>query len=379
MRPVLVALLVLLTATASALAQDAKMLRLKQISIFDNQGWGQPVVAYTMLVPSDWKVEGGVTWNQGWHCLYTEMVSNHLRVTSPDGRYGFELFPDYAANWYQDPMSIQMQQRQIAAGQQVCPLSQPFGASDFLTRLFVPGFRQGAQVQSVEQNPQTAQAYYQDMVSKLGPLLQQGNMQVSADAARMILRYQGSDEMVMATTSITTIRGMSATAAANGQMAYAMHYNSNASRVVGFRAPQGELQAMDRLYSAMLSSIHINPAWEGAVQRVILNIGQINLKGAQDRSRIWQNTMSEIGDMQMKSWENRQESQDRIAHMWSQTIREVDDYVDPSTNTKVELPSGYDNIWSSGDGEYLLSQTPGFDPNNDLHTGHNWSRMEITR
>lgn len=67
----------------------------------------------------------------------------------------------------------------------------------------------------------------------------------------------------------------------------------------------------------MLSSIRINPAWEQAVQQHLTKMNQIAAKGAGDRARIWSNT--------------------------------------PSTNTVLELPSGYASVWSSGDGEYILS------------------------
>jgi hypothetical protein len=42
--------------------------------------------------------------------------------------------------------------------------------------------------------------------------------------------------------------------------------------------------------------------------------------------------------------------------------------------TKVELSSGYSNAWSKGDGSYLLSNNPAFDPN--VAFNENWSRLK---
>ena len=37
-------------------------MRMRMVKIMDSQGWGQPVEVARLLVPSDWKVEGGVNW-----------------------------------------------------------------------------------------------------------------------------------------------------------------------------------------------------------------------------------------------------------------------------------------------------------------------------
>jgi len=382
MKAVLSAFLVLLltcTAAQAANQRQGHIFRLKRISVEDQQGWGQKVVAYTILVPADWKVEGGIQWNPKWQCLYSEMVTNRLRVTSPDGRYAFELFPDYGANWNQDPVNVQAQRQMIAQGQKACPLAQPFNARDFITRIFLPGFRPGAQVVNVQQDPAPARALYQDTVNKIGNLMRQNNVRMSTDAAKVLVRYRGGEEMVLATTAMSTMQGPSPSAGARGQVGYATAYTLNASRVVAYRTPPGEMQSMERIFGTMLSSIHLNPAWQKALNDLIQRISNITLKGVIDRHNIWRNAMNEIGEIRMKSWQNVEASQDHIAKMWSQAIRDVADYYDPETQTKVELPWGYDNVWSSGLDEYLLTDIPGFNPNSDIQTSRTWTEMKAIR
>ena len=54
---------------------------------------------------------------------------------------------------------------------------------------------------------------------------------------------------------------------------------------------------------------------------------------------------------------------DRAADSYSQSIRGVDAYHDPTSGRAVELPGGYKQVWTNGLGEYLLSDEAGFDPN----------------
>ena len=81
-------------------------------------------------------------------------------------------------------------------------------------------------------------------------------------------------------------------------------------------------------------------------------------------------------DNQMRSWESQQSSQDRKHTSFVQTIREVQTYQDG--NGKVELSSGYDQAWSRGDGTYILSNSPSFDPSSVLQD-QNWKEMTPTQ
>jgi hypothetical protein len=47
----------------------------------------------------------------------------------------------------------------------------------------------------------------------------------------------------------------------------------------------------------------------------------------------------------------------------------------PAPEPAVELQPGFDNAWSNGVGEYVLSDQPGFDPNT-VFTNQSWTRME---
>ena len=51
---------IFLVASVALAAGDGKVLRFRQYSLMDPQGIGDE--AASMLIPTDWKVEGGVVW-----------------------------------------------------------------------------------------------------------------------------------------------------------------------------------------------------------------------------------------------------------------------------------------------------------------------------
>lgn len=91
-------------------------------------------------------------------------------------------------------------------------------------------------------------------------------------------------------------------------------------------------------------------------------------------SRIVSQTHREISSDMMNSYRQRQQVYDKISDNFSRHMRGVESYHDPIENRGVELPSGYDNAWTNGLGEYVLSEDPGFNPN--VVSNRNWQRIE---
>jgi hypothetical protein len=86
---------------------------------------------------------------------------------------------------------------------------------------------------------------------------------------------------------------------------------------------------------------------------------------------------SDMRDDQMQAWEYRQQSQDKIAENFSDYTLGIDRYNDPISGKEVELPSGYGNAWSNSSGEYIVSDSPSYNPNIDSNL--NWQSMEIAK
>ena len=67
--------------------------------------------------------------------------------------------------------------------------------------------------------------------------------------------------------------------------------------------------------------------------------------------------------LQQQVTDERNASQDRIADLRRESLGGVETYVDPVSQELVQLPLGWNEYWVNPQGEYLTSDTPGFDPN----------------
>ena len=58
---------------------------MKMVKILDNEGFGQGVEVSRLLIPADWRVEGGVHWVGGHLGCPYNMIQMQFRATAPDG------------------------------------------------------------------------------------------------------------------------------------------------------------------------------------------------------------------------------------------------------------------------------------------------------
>ena len=91
------------------------------------------------------------------------------------------------------------------------------------------------------------------------------------------------------------------------------------------------------------------------------------------RAQIWREAGQQMSATMSQSYQNQQAVQDRSAAQFSQTIRGVETFVNPSSGERVELSGGYDNAWVNRRGEYLLSDSPGF--NAPIALQEDWTQL----
>lgn len=95
-----------------------------------------------------------------------------------------------------------------------------------------------------------------------------------------------------------------------------------------------------------------------------------------EQAQAYAKSQGEGSDRQMRNWERQQASNDQQHERAVKTIREVETWNDGS-NGRVELTSGYDHAWSRGDGSYVLTNSPNFDPSS-VFQDQNWKPMQQT-
>lgn len=339
-----------------------------RVRIQDSNGFAQPVEAYSLLLPKDWKVTGGVKWVLNPACP-ANAVQNRVTATSADNAFQLEVFP--VQNWQalDDPMMQQMALNNVRAGMG-CPVLKPFNAAEYLEQVFVPTDLKGARLVSHQKNEKMTQMMM-EQAKQANAMFAASGVRLESRPSAEVGRVKWSDGRIGVALCAVAQTVSFMPNLLNGNT-YAS-YQCQATVKTVLSAPAGREEEAERLLGNILSSARVNPEWQQAVTRVFQNIAQVEQRETAKRAAIWRQTQQEIGESQRRTWEESQNSQDRINQGWSQVLRGVETWKDP-TGGSLELSAGYKEAWSKGDGTYILSNDPLFDPNVALR--ENWRRME---
>ena len=360
-------LLVLFVGSHSCVrnAVGEESVRFKTHRYIDTQGIG--LEAFRILIPADWHFNGGLKWrldNPG------IPVEAGFRVRNPRGAEEFEVFPNlpfFLTNNRMMHSMFPIGSRYF--GNEVRP---PVGAIDALSRIVLPRFRSNAEGLRI-----ISRKSLPDLAGSLGQSAQAvpGMISISTDGAKIHIEHKSHgkyiEEEIYCVISFMTF---------NIQSMYGPVKNINwtVDPLFSFKAEKGKLKANTKLFQTIVRSFRINLQWFNKYNQLVnfliqRQIQQIHTIG--QISRIISQTHSEISDMIMQSYRERQAVNDRIADKFSQYIRGVDKYYNPINQKPVELPVGYGNAWTNGIGDYIVSDSPSFNPN--IGSNQNWQRMPL--
>jgi len=369
---------------------------LERVRFMDEQGFERPAEAFSVLLPKGWEHEGGITWKDMNACR-GEMVTARWSASSPDGQIRFTSLPLHTWGSASDPMMQQNMMMQAQSGG--CEFGGPMPAEEYLRQVFGPRELQGATIAEVKENSAARQEMDQQSQRTLDALRQMGGMpEVQNSAITARLKWSDGTEGVAfcsVTNVVNTTQDMY-----SGMM---QQSTTSVSERNFIRHPAARKDEAERFVANAQSSFRTNPAWKQAVDNFFVQMrGQQDMMHRERMAAIDAQTRANTAahnqrmaniqqqgaantaahdqrmanmDNSMRSWESQQSSQDRMHSSFVQTIREVQTYQDGSG--KVELSSGYDQAWSRGDGTYILSNTPGFDPSS-VYQDQNWQEMKPT-
>jgi len=345
-------------------------LLVSRVRFLDQQGFDQPVEAFSMLFPKDWRTEGGVVWGNVGGCR-AEFIRSQVKATSPDGKFQFEAPLSRAFQWTDDPMMRQTLQAGAQAGG--CQLNQPFNAQQY-----IEGYARqdlGAQAANVRLDENRMQMARM-LDEQANSISRQGGGQSSQETTVAVgeLRWPDGGEGIMIAT-VTNMMLRSPNYMGGG----ATTMSSTAATPFVMRCPAGRRAECAQWMNLFMTSHRVSPVWREAKDRFLNQLGQMEHAGRMERIRLmgeqaraYARAQSEASDQRMRDWENRQASQDAQQKRFIQTIREVETWRDASGS--VELSAGYEKAWSRGDGSYLLTNKPGFDPNSAFRE-QRWTEM----
>ncbi len=335
-------------------------MRLKQFSCTDAQGTGLEL--FRALMPVGWQFEGGCRWPQDNPGMPAVVA---FQIFNPHGSEMFSVLPSLNLIWNINPVAQIM--HPVGSRYFGAEVRAPLGIRQALRELVLPRNRgnvTGLQILAEEPQPDLPR-----LVKSEAPLV--GG---SAEGGRLRLRYswQGRqyDEDIYGVVEVYRNPQASMFGPTGPQIWYV-------DSLYAFRAAPGLLDAAMDLYKVIVASFQVNPHWFAAlksiaqfmIQRQIQHIHSIGEIG-----QMYARVGSQIRQQNLDDWYARQQTYDRLSTAWSREIRGVEAFFDPHRQELVELPSGYGQAWANNLGEYILTDSPSFNPN--LDSNLHWEPME---
>jgi hypothetical protein len=366
--------------TTAAAGGAGSYLVMKKVRVVDQSGFERPMTAATLLIPADWQLQSDIQYQQAEGCP-ANLVKLVFRASSPDGKLAVELLPGNTWQWTDDQFmrNYMMQSNQMYArfGGRGCDVMQPMTSEAYLRQFVIPNFRRGGRIVAAEPMADAQQKLRADAQRMEQESLRSGvRVTARTDAARVRLAADDFEEWVMAFTGSVAAPGPSFNVMTGG-MGQTLYYTNAADHVLAMRAPAGELDAQEPLFRLIIGSLQADPAWEGAVQRVIAQMQAKDSQAARQRSDIITDNSRQIGDMISNTYQNRQAAQDRSSANFSQYLRGTQTYRNPNTGEAVDLNNGYSHAWAGPDNTYILSNSANFNPNSVL--GGNYTQLQSVR
>jgi hypothetical protein len=151
------------------------------------------------------------------------------------------------------------------------------------------------------------------------------------------------------------------------------------SYLASFRAEKGHLESASKLFQTIAYSCTIDKNWLNKYNQLVAYLIQNQIRQIQNAgqlSQILAQTSDQISQENLQDWEQRQSVNDQLVTNFCNQILEIQPYNNPIDGTTVNLPSGYNNAWVNGNGEYILAENIDFNPN--IGSNLNWQPMTTT-
>jgi hypothetical protein len=325
--------------------------RLRPLSIVDQQVLG--FEAFRMLMPADWQAETAVVWWLPVNCAYPAAL--RIRVFNPRGPEEVNVFPARPFVW--SPRGIAFfPPGSFYLGNEVRP---PVDASQYVRQYLIPRWRTPlaqARATGIQPLPELAEpvaAAFQGLSPQLS-------------AARLSFEYEQQGRLMQEDVYMVIV---------------ALHLtpplvNWGPYTSFSFKAEKTELPQRARLFGTMVASLTPNLRWYNRYLQLVDVCTRAAIEASNQavlRSRIIAQTNDQINESRRQAYRNRQAAQDRVNEKFSQYLRGVDAYQNPFEGRRVEMPSGYSNVWVNRSGEYILSNNVNYNPN--VGSNIEWQQM----
>lgn len=352
----IVVVLAFVTTGSDALAQSSQVMldgtiRVKKAEIVDPSGFEKPMTAATILVPHDWQVQGGVIWRQPMPECGPRTPHVSWVATSPDGKRHFQLLPDEQWNGSSIlPPGI---------SQSGCPNLATTDMQEFVG-FYLQRYRPGANFINYRERTDLVEETSRYLPPQQPMYGMETRQWVGAGEATIAYTTDGEDFREL----IGVIAVFTYTAMSDGMGGVTEMISIATVPGYAYRTPAGEFVPAHA--ERIRRTYRTHPAWQARMNEHNATMAGIAAQGAADRSRIIAQHGEEMRQMQQDSWRRQNEASDRNSREFSEYIRDVETYNDPYHGGTVELDNSYEHAWQLGDGTYVLTNDPSFEPNKDL-------------
>ncbi|HOX36805.1 MAG TPA: hypothetical protein PL033_02355 [Candidatus Brocadiia bacterium] len=307
--------------------------------------------AFDMLIPQGWKVEGGIYRETNPNAGAANMIvaKFNFRTFRPDDMAEIRFYPE---TWFytQGPGTIY----QFPDGHNYNGMivKARFSASDFLEKLLVPFYRNSigpVRVTDRKPLPGITKIYQQEAIYIPGMMA----MEHEAALITVIYKLKGKEIRERFFTVVRYIK-----------MADPQDVIWSNMLTISARAPEGEYDALDPVFTTCIRSTQPDPQW-------VLK----EIQGQAKRGQIVVDTMRECNRIQEEMNANRRKTNDYIIREFGKVLRGEEEYSLPGSDEKVTLPNDYKNVWADGQGRYILTDDANFEPGRTLNG--NWQQMQV--
>lgn len=342
--------------TGPARQLPAGVFEMQKAQIVDQNGFAQPMLAATLLIPAGWRTQGGIVWGTLGQC--GGEFSTNWTAVSPDGVASFAILP--TAFW-----SATRSAYPSPPQQDNCDRSAYQSAREYLeavARRMHPDVR----VLDYRSLPELAKPY-QDMLSQFPPL-NSDQMQTTwtVDAGELLVAYTENGREMRETLAVTALinHTLIADVVNPGQVAIETIMGIPTGLAV-VRAPDGQLDF--GLSKRISTSMRIDPKWDAEIknfyarQRAQRDGAVIDAMTAAHKARM--DAIKATGDMINGNYRDSDLTSDRMQRERIEAVRGVETYNDPVYGGPVQLDATYDHAWRvTNKDTYILTDDPNFNP-----------------
>jgi cysteine rich repeat protein len=352
-------------------------LRMKQVQVIANVvdpalGSGTAALpAMDLLIPFAWDFKGSVAGNTTEGC-FSDFYAVSWEATSGDGSFAFQGAPNDSWQYTDDPAELRKltdpHRRALGIQGKPCPVKKPMKAEDYFRQNVFSVFPSGSTVVSVEPFPELNLMARKQLGLPADDAGNGGSARTDAIRARVEFQKDGKTlEDWVALVVVTRIFRQ-------GRGAF---YDCHAIDVMALRAPKGQLDANEKLFKVMISSVRPEPKWQAYSNGNIAKLYQAEAQKEATIDAMVAAFQRHVADTINGVTANAERGSQNSAFGFDQNIRGVQTFRDPTSGRTMELSNQYDHAWLNGLNEYILSDDPNFNPNGQL--SGNWNQLQPVR